>query len=81
MKTLYKKIKIILEWSIYLQLIVSIGYVIYTFVIEHILHGHYNLQDPEHIIGIAAVIIGAYLTWRKRTMSKRRSLERLSEDS
>lgn len=53
-----------------LFLIASIGYVLYTFATKHEAHGHHYLQDPEHIAGIVAATIGAYITWRELTQPK-----------
>lgn len=73
MKNLNKTFKNILKRGIYLPLIASIGYILYTYSTVHYEHGHYYLQDIEHIAGIVSVAISAYITWRKQTQSKWRS--------
>jgi len=52
-------------------LIASIGYVLYTYVYEHLEHGHNYLSDPEHIVGIVVVTISAFMTWRAITRRRK----------
>ncbi len=45
-------------------LIVSLGYVVISFVQEHGEHGHADLKDPEHVVGLAVALIAALTVWR-----------------
>ena len=52
-------------------LIVSLGYVVNSFVEEHRRHGHADLADPEHVLALAVAGIAALSTLR--SLRRRRS--------
>ena len=45
-------------------LIVSLGYVVISFGVKHSEHGHADLKDPEHLVGLAVALIAALSVWR-----------------
>jgi len=63
-------IRIVISFAI---LVVSIGYVGFTYIQEHGKHGHKYLSDPAHLLGLAIVIISAIITWYSITNRKRKA--------
>lgn len=57
----------------FVTFVVSLSYTIITFYVEHEEHGHErSLDDPEHILGVAVVVITAVWMWRTLTKRRRR---------
>ncbi len=57
----------------FVTFVVSLGYTIITFYVEHEDHGHErSLADPEHILGVAVTVTAAFWMWRSLTRRRRR---------
>ena len=51
--------------------VVSLGYVVISFASEHRRHGHADLADPDHVLGLAVALIAALSTWRSLRRRRR----------
>ena len=52
-------------------LVVSLGYVVISFVDEHRRHGHADFADPQHVVGLAVALIAALSIWRSLRRRRR----------
>ena len=59
-------------------LVVSIGYSVITFVLDHSEKDDHDITDsdyfsePEHLIGLVVVVVSAFTAWRILTLKRRK---------